>query len=70
MLNIKQVKYLYLQFTVYSDLGRVVQAIIREFSKNPPQLLEENSPLTGIFNHILKRKFYNHFYKSIGSCLL
>lgn len=32
------------QFTVHSDLGRVVQAIIREFSKNPPQLLEEVSP--------------------------
>ncbi|KAK9298971.1 hypothetical protein QLX08_007885 [Tetragonisca angustula] len=33
-----------LNFTVHSDLGRVVQAIIREFSKNPPQLLEEISP--------------------------
>ncbi|KAF3420290.1 hypothetical protein E2986_10269 [Frieseomelitta varia] len=33
-----------LNFTVHSDLGRVVQAIIREFSKNPPQLLEEVSP--------------------------
>lgn len=32
-----------LNFTVHSDLGRVVQAIIREFSKNPPQLLEEVS---------------------------
>lgn len=29
---------------MHSDLGRVVQAIIREFSKNPPQLLEEISP--------------------------
>ncbi|XP_076757118.1 vacuolar protein sorting 37A [Xylocopa sonorina] len=33
-----------LNFTVHSDLGRVVQAIIREFSKNPPQLLEDISP--------------------------
>ncbi|XP_031828896.1 vacuolar protein sorting 37A [Nomia melanderi] len=33
-----------LNFTVHSDLGRVVQAIIREFSKNPPQLLEDASP--------------------------
>lgn len=33
-----------LNFTVHSDLGRVVQAIIREFSKNPPQLLEDVSP--------------------------
>lgn len=29
---------------MHSDLGRVVQAIIREFSKNPPQLLEDISP--------------------------
>ncbi|XP_003701158.1 vacuolar protein sorting 37A [Megachile rotundata] len=34
-----------LNFTVHSDLGRVVQAIIREFSKNPPQLLEDVSPV-------------------------
>ncbi|XP_066581058.1 vacuolar protein sorting-associated protein 37A [Prorops nasuta] len=33
-----------LNFTIHSDLGRVVQAIIREFSKNPPQLLEDISP--------------------------
>lgn len=33
-----------LNFTVHSDLGRVVQAIIRELSKNPPQLLEDISP--------------------------
>ncbi|XP_043260030.1 vacuolar protein sorting-associated protein 37A [Colletes gigas] len=33
-----------LNFTVHSDLGRVVQAIIREFSKNPPQLLKDVSP--------------------------
>ncbi|XP_012531597.1 vacuolar protein sorting-associated protein 37A isoform X2 [Monomorium pharaonis] len=33
-----------LNFSVHSDLGRVVQAIIREFSKNPPQLLEDISP--------------------------
>lgn len=32
------------QFSVHSDLGRVVQVIIREFSKNPPQLLEDISP--------------------------
>lgn len=33
-----------LNFTVHSDLGRVVQAIIRELSKNPPRLLEDISP--------------------------
>ncbi|XP_020286199.1 vacuolar protein sorting-associated protein 37A [Pseudomyrmex gracilis] len=33
-----------LNFSVHSDLGRVVQVIIREFSKNPPQLLEDISP--------------------------
>lgn len=33
-----------LNFTVHSDLGRVVQAIIREFSKNPPQVIEYVSP--------------------------
>ncbi|XP_014472798.1 PREDICTED: vacuolar protein sorting-associated protein 37A [Dinoponera quadriceps] len=33
-----------LNFSVHSDLGRVVQAIIRELSKNPPQLLEDISP--------------------------
>lgn len=32
-----------LNFSVHSDLGRVVQAIIREFSKNPPKLLEDIS---------------------------
>ncbi|XP_046615166.1 vacuolar protein sorting-associated protein 37A [Neodiprion virginianus] len=33
-----------LNFTVHSDLGRVVQAIIREFSKNPPKLIEDSPP--------------------------
>ncbi|XP_033223373.1 vacuolar protein sorting-associated protein 37A [Belonocnema kinseyi] len=37
-----------LNFTVHSDLGRVVQAIIREFSRNPPQLIEDNSPPSAI----------------------
>ncbi|XP_051170341.1 vacuolar protein sorting-associated protein 37A [Leptopilina boulardi] len=37
-----------LHFTVHSDLGRVVQAIIREFSRNPPQLLEDNSPPSAV----------------------
>ncbi|XP_057342121.1 vacuolar protein sorting-associated protein 37A [Microplitis mediator] len=32
-----------LNFTIHSDLGRVVQAIIREFSKNPPQLTDDIS---------------------------
>lgn len=32
-----------MQFTIHSDLGRVVQAIIREFSKNPPQLTDDIS---------------------------
>ncbi|OXU27747.1 hypothetical protein TSAR_003166 [Trichomalopsis sarcophagae] len=37
-----------LNFTVHSDLGRVVQAIIREFSKNPPQFIEDNSPVSNL----------------------
>ncbi|KAK4880494.1 hypothetical protein RN001_008640 [Aquatica leii] len=32
-----------LNFTVHSDLGRVVQAIIREFERTPPPLLSEQS---------------------------
>ncbi|XP_046983017.1 vacuolar protein sorting-associated protein 37A [Schistocerca americana] len=40
-----------ISFTVHSDLGRVVQAIIREFEKNPPPLAANinipNSMLTG-----------------------
>ncbi|XP_075211374.1 vacuolar protein sorting 37A [Lycorma delicatula] len=32
-----------LNFTVYSDLGRVVQAIVREFELRPPPLLSDNS---------------------------
>lgn len=35
----------YLNFSVYSDLGRVVQVIIREFQKNPPELRQKNSPM-------------------------
>lgn len=30
-----------MQFTVHSDLGRVVQAIVREFQRNPPPLAEK-----------------------------
>ncbi|KAJ8667493.1 hypothetical protein QAD02_009156 [Eretmocerus hayati] len=37
-----------LNFTVHSDLGRVVQAIIREFSKNPPQFVGDNSPVSNM----------------------
>lgn len=37
-----------LNFTVHSDLGRVVQAIIREFSKNPPQLKDDISLASNI----------------------
>ncbi|XP_023245189.1 vacuolar protein sorting-associated protein 37A [Copidosoma floridanum] len=37
-----------LNFTVHSDLGRVVQAIIREFSKNPPRFVEDNSPVSNL----------------------
>lgn len=37
-----------LNFTVHSDLGRVVQAIIREFSKNPPQLKDDLSLASNI----------------------
>lgn len=36
-----------LKFTVHSDLGRVVQAIIREFEKYPPQLVE-TAPTYGL----------------------
>ncbi|KAF5298331.1 hypothetical protein FQR65_LT01109 [Abscondita terminalis] len=32
-----------LNFTVHSDLGRVVQVIIREFERNPPPLLQDQS---------------------------
>ncbi|XP_012261164.2 vacuolar protein sorting-associated protein 37A isoform X2 [Athalia rosae] len=39
-----------LNFTVHSDLGRVVQAIIREFSKNPPQFVEDSPPASSM-NH-------------------
>ncbi|XP_022899918.1 vacuolar protein sorting-associated protein 37A [Onthophagus taurus] len=38
-----------LNFTVHSDLGRVVQAVIREFERNPPPLVSEqlnNSNIT------------------------
>lgn len=39
--------YYYLQFTIHSDLGRVVQAIIREYEKYPPPLSSNNpSPTT------------------------
>ncbi|XP_012271054.1 vacuolar protein sorting-associated protein 37A [Orussus abietinus] len=37
-----------LHFTVHSDLGRVVQVIVREFSRNPPQLLEDSSPSSAV----------------------
>ncbi|KAL3283591.1 hypothetical protein HHI36_006729 [Cryptolaemus montrouzieri] len=30
-----------LNFTIHSDLGRVVQAVIREFERNPPPLVSE-----------------------------
>nr|CAD7611492.1 unnamed protein product [Timema genevievae] len=33
-----------LQYTVHSDLGRVVQAIISEFSRNPPPVALGNEP--------------------------
>ncbi|XP_015601982.1 vacuolar protein sorting-associated protein 37A [Cephus cinctus] len=45
-----------LNFTVHSDLGRVVQAIIREFSKNPPQLLEDSPPATTIPHRDLQER--------------
>ncbi|EAT41445.1 AAEL006923-PA [Aedes aegypti] len=32
-----------LNYTIHSDLGRVVQAISREFERHPPQLLNETS---------------------------
>lgn len=36
------------QFTVYSDLGRVVQAIIRDLQRNPPPLRHKESPVSVI----------------------
>lgn len=39
------------QFSIHSDLGRVVHAIIREFERFPPQLLSNeivNSPIKAI----------------------
>ncbi|KAK5646885.1 hypothetical protein RI129_005349 [Pyrocoelia pectoralis] len=35
-----------LNFTIHSDLGRVVQAIIREFARNPPPLTTDQSVTT------------------------
>ncbi|CAG9768931.1 unnamed protein product [Ceutorhynchus assimilis] len=35
-----------LNFTPHSDLGRVVQAIIRELQRNPPALLTDNSVIS------------------------
>lgn len=34
------------QFAPHSDLGRVVQAIIREFQRNPPPILDNTMPLS------------------------
>ncbi|XP_065218747.1 vacuolar protein sorting-associated protein 37A-like [Planococcus citri] len=36
----------YLNFCIYSDLGRVVQVIIRELQRNPPPLKQKESPIT------------------------
>ncbi|XP_077302323.1 vacuolar protein sorting 37A [Arctopsyche grandis] len=33
-----------INYTIHSDLGRIVQAIIRELEQNPPKLLEETPP--------------------------
>lgn len=33
----------FLQFTIHSDLGRVVQAIIREFQRTPPPLASNST---------------------------
>lgn len=38
----------YLNFSVYSDLGRVVQAIIRDLQRNPPPLRQKDSPVSNI----------------------
>lgn len=46
------------QFTVHSDLGRVVQAIVREFQRTPPPLFDQRTnsitsptvPITGIMS--------------------
>ncbi|KAK7579911.1 hypothetical protein V9T40_000540 [Parthenolecanium corni] len=38
----------FLNFTVYSDLGRVVQAIIRDLQRNPPPLRHKESPVSVI----------------------
>ena len=34
------------QFTIHSDLGRVVQAIIREFERSPPPIIGEKTAVT------------------------
>lgn len=35
--------YLFFQYSINSDLGRVCQAIIREFEKNPPEILSSST---------------------------
>lgn len=37
--------FLYLQYSPHSDLGRVVQAIIREFERFPPSIVNSGSPI-------------------------
>lgn len=40
-----------MQFTVHSDLGRVVQAIIREFERRPPPLVGDAGGGTSTTHH-------------------
>ncbi|XKL67751.1 hypothetical protein PGB90_003242 [Kerria lacca] len=44
----------YLNFSVYSDIGRVVQAIIRELQRNPPPLRHKESPISVINKYLVE----------------
>jgi hypothetical protein len=54
------------QFTMHSDLGRVVQAIIREFERRPPHLVGETSGRLSATNQ--KGKNFNLFIISVSVC--
>lgn len=41
----------YFQYSPHSDLGRVVQAIIREFERYPPQVIKSHSPIPNPTNN-------------------
>lgn len=41
----------FVQFTIHSDLGRVVQAVIREFERRPPHLAGESAEGSSATSH-------------------